>query len=260
MEDESQAKPLELLTRYRALCESAGAHRATHTPLPRVIREQLEKVEAELQTRLWLSSAEVDRSVPSKPPATRGALVSAPKTVGAAPEAASTATLTVAAGRPSSSSTATVYTDGACLGNPGPGGYCAIVRISGQSERVVSGGKARTTNNEMELTAAAEGLKLAVSQAASEITVVSDSEYLVKGMTSWVRGWIRNGWKTSKGEPVKNRGLWEKLHRLSQGRSVSWSWVRGHVGHPENERCDTLAVAAAQEAASNLSRKYLRTD
>jgi hypothetical protein len=87
----------------------------------------------------------------------------------------------------------TVYTDGACLGNPGPGGYCAIVKAPGQAERVVSGGKARTTNNEMELTAALEGLKPALSQGASEITVVSDSEYLVKGMTSWVRGWIRNG-------------------------------------------------------------------
>jgi len=214
-----------------------------------VIREQLEKVEAELQTRLWLSSAEVDQRVPGKPSATRGTPAAAPKAAGLASGAVGVAARTESTICPGSSSTSTVYTDGACLGNPGPGGYCAIVRVSGQPERVVSGGKARTTNNEMELTAAAEGLKLAVSQAASEVTVVTDSEYLVKGMTSWVRGWIRNGWKTSKGEPVKNRGLWEELHRLSQGRSVSWSWVRGHVGHPENERCDTLAVAAAQEAA-----------
>ncbi|MGI5837608.1 MAG: ribonuclease HI [Chloroflexota bacterium] len=147
------------------------------------------------------------------------------------------------------SASATVYSDGACLGNPGPGGYCAIVRVPGNPEKMVSGGKARTTNNEMEMTAAIEGLKVAIAQGAREITVVSDSEYLVKGMTGWVRGWLRNGWKTSRGEPVKNRPLWEELHRLSQGRSVTWSWIRGHAGHPENERCDAVAVAAAHEAS-----------
>ena len=133
------------------------------------------------------------------------------------------------------------------FGNSWAGG--TAYRGSGNPEKMVSGGKARTTNNEMEMTAAIEGLKVAIAQGAREITVVSDSEYLVKGMTGWVRGWLRNGWKTSRGEPVKNRPLWEELHRLSQGRSVTWSWIRGHAGHPENERCDAVAVAAAHEAS-----------
>ncbi|MHB0870111.1 MAG: ribonuclease HI [Chloroflexota bacterium] len=153
------------------------------------------------------------------------------------------------------STAATVYCDGACQGNPGPGGYGALVRVSGHPERTLSDGKARTTNNEMELSGAAAGLRLAVSLGAKEITVVSDSEYLVKGMSGWVKGWLRNGWKTSKGEPVKNRALWEELHGLCQGRKVSWSWIRGHNGHAENERCDALAVAAAREAAGARGRQ-----
>lgn len=242
MADETQANPLELLARYRALCEAAGAARATVTPLSRAMREQLARVEAELQTRLWLASAEATCQGGRRDVGARRGVVS----VRGTPAVADTG---LALSEPTSSTKATIYSDGACLGNPGPGGYCAIVRVSGQPERVVTGRKPMTTNNEMELTAAMEGLKLAVSQGAAEITVVSDSEYLVKGMTGWVRGWLRKGWKTSKGEPVKNRVLWEELHRLSQGRSVSWSWIRGHAGHPENERCDALAMAAAQEAA-----------
>ncbi|HEX2987680.1 MAG TPA: ribonuclease H, partial [Chloroflexota bacterium] len=98
-----------------------------------------------------------------------------------------------------SSATATVFSDGACQGNPGPGGYGVIVKLPGQPPRELSGGKAHTTNNEMEMTAAIEGLKAAVAGGAKEITVISDSEYLVKGMTGWIKGWLRNGWKTSSG-------------------------------------------------------------
>ena len=146
---------------------------------------------------------------------------------------------------------AEVYSDGSCLGNPGPGGYGTIVRVHGQREKEISGGKARTTNNEMELTGAAEGLKAAAAMGAKEIKVVSDSEYLVKGMNSWMKGWLRNGWKTRTGDPVKNKELWEQLHKLSQGKTVTWTWVAGHAGHVENERCNTLAIAAAQQAAAH---------
>jgi ribonuclease HI len=242
LKDDTQANPLDLLSRYRTLCEATGAARATHTSLPRNIQEQLARVETELQTRLWLASAE------NTTPGYKG-------TKSARQEASPSKEDHHFPGvgedilKSDTSASATVYSDGACLGNPGPGGYCAIVRVPGNPEKMVSGGKARTTNNEMEMTAAIEGLKVAIAQGAREITVVSDSEYLVKGMTGWVRGWLRNGWKTSRGEPVKNRPLWEELHRLSQGRSVTWSWIRGHAGHPENERCDAVAVAAAHEAS-----------
>ncbi len=241
MEDETQVAPMELLARYRLLCEHHGAARATDTPLPRDLREQLVRVEAELQTRLWLNSTGgAGRKVEKAPPALNATpaprAAGSPSSTGEQPQLGSAPAI------------AMVYTDGACQGNPGPGGYGVLVRVPGQSEREFSGGKARTTNNEMEMTAALVGLKEAIALGAKEITVVSDSEYLVKGMTGWVKGWLRNGWKTAKGEPVKNRALWEELHSLSQGRKVTWSWTRGHHGHAENERVDTLAVAAAQAA------------
>lgn len=243
MKDETQMPPLELLAQYRRLCEAGGAARAVGAPISMEIREQLARVEAELQTRLWLASAgPLGRDEPATPRA-RGSISPA----GVAPRSAEAYPAT--GDQDVASARAMVYSDGACLGNPGPGGYCAIVRVPGHPERTISGKKPRTTNNEMELTAAVAGLKLAISIGADEITVVSDSEYLVKGMTRWLRGWLRTGWKTSKGEPVKNRALWEELHGLCAGRSVAWSWVRGHEGHPENERCDAIAVAAAQEAA-----------
>jgi ribonuclease HI len=254
MFDETQAKPLELLARYRLLCENAGASRATDVPLPTELQQQLTSVESELQTRLWMASPTGDGNGSAKP--ARGSRAKAaspqediiemrPLEVESAPSPrAATAKLAS-----TSSATATVFSDGACQGNPGPGGYGAIVKIPGQPNRELSGGKAHTTNNEMEMTAAIEGLKAAVAGGAKEITVTSDSEYLVKGMTGWIKGWLRNGWKTSSGSPVKNKALWEELHRLSQGRTVTWSWVRGHAGHRENERCDELAVAAAREAA-----------
>lgn len=247
MEDETQAKPLDLLARYRLLCEQAGAARATDTPLPREIREQLARVEAELQTRLWLASTESSARRPEKPARPQGASPSQPPASKVGPADPDLGP------RPNPTG-ATVYCDGACLGNPGPGGYGVLVRVPGHADRTLSEGKPRTTNNEMELTGAVAGLRLAISLGAREVSVVSDSEYLVKGMSGWVRGWLRNGWKTAKGEPVKNRALWEELHNLCQGRSVSWSWTRGHNGHLENERCDALATAAAQEAAGRSRR------
>ncbi|MCL5958617.1 MAG: ribonuclease HI [Chloroflexi bacterium] len=150
---------------------------------------------------------------------------------------------------PSADGCADVYCDGACLGNPGPGGYAALVRFAGRPDHQLSGGKPRTTNNEMELSGAIAGLRAAISLGASTIKVQSDSEYLIKGITKWVAGWQRNGWKTSTGGAVKNRALWEELSQLCAGRSVTWSWIRGHSGHTENERCDDLAVSAAKQYA-----------
>jgi ribonuclease HI len=147
-----------------------------------------------------------------------------------------------------SETSAQVFCDGACSGNPGPGGYGCIVRVPGQPEQVLAAGKAHTTNNEMELAGAVAGLKAAVAAGAAGITVYSDSQYLVKGMREWVKGWQAKGWVTSTRTPVKNRPLWEELVRLSQGRKVEWVWLRGHAGHPENERCNDLAVAATQQA------------
>jgi ribonuclease HI len=264
VDDLTLAKPLDLLARYRLLCERMGACRATDTALPRELRDQLSRIEGELQTRLWLATAGGSGSPdPEKPARSPRSTTSpaAPPTGRTAPSNGTDPTGAAAARRVKGihldgpelaplapSRTATVYCDGACLGNPGPGGYGVLVRVPGQPERTLSAGKARTTNNEMELTGAVEGLKLAVSLGAKEINVVSDSEYLVKGMSGWLKGWLRNGWKTAAGTPVKNRALWEELHRLCQGRTVNWSWIRGHIGHAENERCDALAVAAAREA------------
>jgi len=234
---------LDLLASYRELCEAAGAARAAGTPLSQSTREQLAELEAALRTRLVrlgvgptstaLGTRRADGQ-DSRETGGSGAEPHARHRSGAATNGAGTL----------------VYCDGACIKNPGPGGYGVIVRVPGHPEQETSGGKARTTNNEMEMTGAIVGLKLAASLGADEITVVSDSEYLVKGMTGWVRGWLRNGWKTSTGQPVKNRPLWEELHRLCQQRSVTWTWTRGHHGQSENERCDALAMAAAQRAAS----------
>lgn len=241
--DETEENPLELLARYRRLCETAGAAGLSGSPLPRSVTEELNHAEAELQSRLWLASAARPGLNGSTPAGRAGTTRRSPSAGDAVVERVSPADRPAPAG-------ATVFSDGACIGNPGPGGYCAIVRVPGRPEMTLSGGKARTTNNEMEMTAAREGLKQAISMGAREVTVISDSEYLVKGMTGWLKGWLRNGWKTSTGQPVKNRSLWEELHDLSRNRSVSWTWTRGHAGHPENERCDALAVAAAKEAAT----------
>ena len=135
-----------------------------------------------------------------------------------------------------------IFADGSCHGNPGPGGWGSIVRIDGKDTEL-SGGKAATTNNEMELTGALEALKSLAGP--SDVTVTTDSQYLVKGMSEWMKGWIRNGWKTAGKQPVKNRELWEALNAQAQKHGIRWKWVRGHDGHAENERCNTLANNAA---------------
>ena len=137
-----------------------------------------------------------------------------------------------------------IYTDGSCEGNPGPGGYAAIVEIDGET-REVTGGDRQTTNNRMELTAVIEGLRLVDEPAV--VRIVTDSQYVANGMKSWIHGWRRKGWKTSTGAPVKNKDLWETLDALASKHRVSWEWVKGHAGHPENERADTLAREAIRD-------------
>jgi len=140
-----------------------------------------------------------------------------------------------------------LYTDGACSGNPGPGGWAFILRHRpSDSERESSGGEKLTTNNRMELMAVIEGL--AALKKPTSVDLYSDSQYVLKGLESWMAGWKKNGWKTKSKEPVKNRDLWERLDELKGTHQVRFHWVRGHNEHPENERCDELAVAARDEA------------
>ena len=137
-----------------------------------------------------------------------------------------------------------VHTDGACLGNPGPGGWAALLCWRG-IERELSGGEAATTNNRMELMAAIAALE--TLKEPCTVVLTTDSQYVRQGITEWMAGWIRRGWKTSGGEPVKNRDLWERLHAAAGRHTVDWRWVKGHAGHPENERCDELAVNASHK-------------
>ena len=131
-----------------------------------------------------------------------------------------------------------IYTDGACRGNPGPGGWGAILR-SGSKERELFGGEAATTNNKMELTAVIRALE-ALKQP-SKVHVYTDSQYVQKGIKEWIHGWKRNGWKTAAKEPVKNKELWMELDEIRKKHEIEWHWVKGHAGHPENERADALA-------------------
>ncbi|MEM6489275.1 MAG: ribonuclease HI [Pseudomonadota bacterium] len=137
------------------------------------------------------------------------------------------------------------FTDGACSGNPGPGGWGVVLQaVRGGDvvrERTLSGGEDATTNNRMELMAAIQALETLDRPAT--ITVVSDSTYLRDGITGWIHGWKRNGWKTAAKKPVKNAELWQRLDAAQARHSVDWAWVKGHAGHPENERADTLARA-----------------
>jgi ribonuclease HI len=137
-----------------------------------------------------------------------------------------------------------IFCDGACSGNPGPGGYGAILRY-GTVAKELSGGAKETTNNRMEMTAAIEALRQLTRPCA--VTITTDSQYLVKGMTEWIAGWQRKGWRNSKKEPVLNRDLWEQLLELSAPHSMQWKWVKGHAGHSENERCDQLAREAVPQ-------------
>jgi ribonuclease HI len=134
-----------------------------------------------------------------------------------------------------------IYTDGACSGNPGPGGWGAILRYR-TTEKELSGFTPLTTNNRMEMTAVIQALT-ALKQPCN-VKIYTDSQYLKDGITKWIRKWKRNGWLTSGKEPVKNRDLWEALDAAVQKHAVEWHWVRGHQGHPENERCDELARTA----------------
>lgn len=139
-----------------------------------------------------------------------------------------------------------VFTDGACLGNPGPGGWGVLIIEDGK-RRELNGGEADTTNNRMEMLAAIRALEATADEPA--ITLVTDSQYVKNGITSWIKGWKRNGWKNAAKQPVKNRDLWELLDALTQNRTVEWKWVKGHSGHPENDRVDELAREAAETFA-----------
>lgn len=146
------------------------------------------------------------------------------------------------------SSTATspkieIHTDGACSGNPGPGGWGALL-LHGTTEKELSGGESLTTNNRMELMAAIRALESL--KKPCHIELYTDSQYVQKGITEWLPGWIRKGWKNAKGEPVKNQDLWQRLQEASSSHRIEWKWVKGHAGHAENERVDALARRAAE--------------
>ena len=140
-----------------------------------------------------------------------------------------------------------IATDGACKGNPGPGGWGAILRVGG-SEKELSGGDPDTTNNRMELTAAIEALN-ALTRPCS-VKLSTDSKYVMDGLTKWIHGWKRNGWMTASRKPVKNAELWHALIAAADRHEIEWVWVKGHAGHADNERADRLASAAADAAGA----------
>lgn len=131
-----------------------------------------------------------------------------------------------------------IFTDGACSGNPGPGGWGVLMRYRG-NEKEVFGGELETTNNRMELMAAIQGLELL--QERCRVRMVTDSKYVMDGIQSWLPKWKRNGWKTAAKKPVKNADLWQRLDTATSGHEITWEWVQGHAGHAENERADELA-------------------
>jgi len=137
-----------------------------------------------------------------------------------------------------------IYTDGSCRGNPGPGGWAAVL-TGGGGERVLQGAEADTTNNRMELTAAIMALR--ELPAENSATIHTDSEYVMKGLNEWLPAWKARGWKTAAKKPVKNQDLWQALDEASRGRRLEWHWVRGHTGNPGNERVDRLANAAIDQ-------------
>ncbi|RKZ98216.1 MAG: ribonuclease HI [Gammaproteobacteria bacterium] len=141
-----------------------------------------------------------------------------------------------------------IFTDGACSGNPGPGGWGAIMRSKG-IEKELSGGERDSTNNRMEMMAVIVALESLTRPCSVKIT--TDSQYVMKGMMEWLPGWKKRNWKTAGRKPVKNVDLWKRMEQAAQAHELEWEWVRGHQGHPENERADQLAVAARDEAAQN---------
>lgn len=146
-----------------------------------------------------------------------------------------------------------IFADGACSGNPGPGGYAAILKY-GEKVKEISGCALKTTNNRMEMMAVIEALRLV--KRPCRIRVITDSNYVVKGMSEWIRQWISKNWLTSNKKPVQNRDLWEMLLTLSGPHEIQWKWIRGHAGHRENERCDRLAVAAIRNCLSAERSEY----
>jgi ribonuclease HI len=136
-----------------------------------------------------------------------------------------------------------IFTDGACKGNPGPGGWGALLRM-GAHEKELAGGEPNTTNNRMELTAALQGLNALTRPC--RVTLYTDSRYVMDGLTKWIHGWQKNGWKTADKKPVKNADLWQELLAAAHPHRIDWRWVKGHAGHPENERVDKLASDAAK--------------
>lgn len=146
-----------------------------------------------------------------------------------------------------------IYTDGGCRGNPGPGGW-GVVLQAGSAEKELWGGEANTTNTRMELTAVIRALR-ALTRPAS-VQIHTDSQYVQKGISQWIHNWKRNGWKTADKKPVKNADLWQELDRISQQHRITWLWVKGHAGHPGNERADTLANRGIDELlAASASRQ-----
>ncbi|MEQ8965198.1 MAG: ribonuclease HI [Azospirillaceae bacterium] len=141
-----------------------------------------------------------------------------------------------------------VFTDGACSGNPGPGGWGAVLRW-GEAEKELWGGESETTNNRMELMAAIRALE--ALKRPMRVALTTDSRYVRDGVTQWLPGWRRNGWKTAAKKPVKNRDLWERLDAAMRTHTVEWHWVRGHAGHPENERADELARRGIRDRGGN---------
>ena len=137
-----------------------------------------------------------------------------------------------------------IYTDGACRGNPGPGGWGALLR-SGKHEKELWGGEQHTTNNRMEMTAVIESLK--AMKRPSDIVLTTDSQYVRKGITEWIVGWKKKNWQTAARKPVKNADLWKEIDRLAATHNIEWKWVKGHSGHAENERVDELANKGIDE-------------
>ncbi len=144
------------------------------------------------------------------------------------------------------SSIVEIFTDGACFGNPGPGGYGTILRYQTR-EKQISGYCANTTNNRMELMAVIEGLE--ALRSPSQVRIFTDSNYVYKGITTWINSWLKRNWLNSQKRPVLNRDLWERLLIVSKRHRIEWRWLKGHARHPENERCDKLAKQAIREKA-----------